>query len=398
MGFGDKRLIWLEESVFKSYMSILVNGSPTKDFLVQKGLRQGDPLSSFLFVLAMEGLTSLVRKSVELGDFKPFKFGEGEVVDILQFTDDTILLREPSIDNLWCLKVVLRGFELVSGLRINFMKSNFMALMLGGLDIRDVGEINKALLLKWKWRILTDDKSIWSSFLKERYVEPKLKVQGLVVEGPKSKYYMWWRDVIANDVKTEASDEGFMSNTRLDDCYCWQPTVFMGSTAFEAVAASSTVFANHWKQFLVLLDTVRPSDSLEDRFEWMPNPRGTFSVASISTLCSLAKQCAWEPLTVRILKILWRMDLSLRIIIVATRFFTSRLPTIDSLIVRGVANIPNLCCVFCGVHPESLLHVFFSCQVSMNVWERVYTWLGEEVPFTLQEFKEFLVVQEKLVS
>ncbi|XP_058742235.1 uncharacterized protein LOC131614691 [Vicia villosa] len=83
MGFGDKWLRWMDESVFKSFMSILVNGSPTKDFEVHKGLRQGDPLSPFLFVLVMEGLTALVRKSVELGDFKPIKYGEGGVVDIL---------------------------------------------------------------------------------------------------------------------------------------------------------------------------------------------------------------------------------------------------------------------------------------------------------------------------
>ncbi|XP_058741853.1 uncharacterized protein LOC131614257 [Vicia villosa] len=59
-------------------MSILVNGSATKEFKVHKGLRQGDPLSPFLFVLAMEGLTALVRKSVEVGDFQPFNLWLGD--------------------------------------------------------------------------------------------------------------------------------------------------------------------------------------------------------------------------------------------------------------------------------------------------------------------------------
>ncbi|XP_058722795.1 uncharacterized protein LOC131594631 [Vicia villosa] len=248
MGFGDKWNIRLEKCVFKSHMSILVNGSPTKDFMVHKGLRQGDPLSLFLFVLAMEGLAALVRKSVALGDFKPFKYGEEEKVEILQFAEDTIILGEPSSDNLWSLKVLLRGFETVSGIvvganpirrkvwlkvlnniksrlsswkgrnisiggkvtlinavlnaipsfALSFYKAPGLVIKeirsliisflwrgnanrrcihwfnwdtvckpkeMGGLGIRDVGEIKKALLLKWKWRILTEDKAIWSRFL-----------------------------------------------------------------------------------------------------------------------------------------------------------------------------------------------------------------------------------------
>ncbi|XP_058758716.1 uncharacterized protein LOC131631969 [Vicia villosa] len=91
----------------------------------------GDPLSPFLFVLVMEGLTTLVKKSVEVGDFKPFKFREEDLVDILQFTDDTVILGEPSCDNFWSLKVLLRGFELVSELKTNFTKSNIFGVNVG---------------------------------------------------------------------------------------------------------------------------------------------------------------------------------------------------------------------------------------------------------------------------
>src|SRR4051812_7255914 len=88
MGFGNRWMRWMEACIFNNNMSILVNGSATMEFKVHRGLRQGDLLSPFLFVLAMEGLTVLVRKSVELGNFKPFKYGEGDFVDILQFADD----------------------------------------------------------------------------------------------------------------------------------------------------------------------------------------------------------------------------------------------------------------------------------------------------------------------
>ncbi|MCI10394.1 LINE-1 reverse transcriptase like, partial [Trifolium medium] len=54
-------------------MSLLVNGSPTSEFNVGKGLRQGDPLSPFLFLIVAEGLTGLMRKAVESCNFHGYK-------------------------------------------------------------------------------------------------------------------------------------------------------------------------------------------------------------------------------------------------------------------------------------------------------------------------------------
>lgn len=48
---------WMEACIFKCQLSIFVNRSPTNDFEVERGLRQGDPHSPSLFVIVAEGLT-----------------------------------------------------------------------------------------------------------------------------------------------------------------------------------------------------------------------------------------------------------------------------------------------------------------------------------------------------
>ncbi|GKE24807.1 cysteine-rich receptor-like protein kinase [Tanacetum coccineum] len=91
-GFGVKWCKWVEVCLRSSSMSILVNGSTTEEFGLERGVRQGDPLSPFLFILAAEGLNAVVKEAVESGIFRGVKLGANNVmVSHLQYTDDTIL-------------------------------------------------------------------------------------------------------------------------------------------------------------------------------------------------------------------------------------------------------------------------------------------------------------------
>lgn len=82
MGFGDRWIMWMEACVFNNFMSVLVNGSIAEDFKVERGSRQRDQLSPFLFVMDMEGLTSLMDSTVDLGECNIFKINEEVSVDI----------------------------------------------------------------------------------------------------------------------------------------------------------------------------------------------------------------------------------------------------------------------------------------------------------------------------
>ncbi|MCI25301.1 LINE-1 reverse transcriptase like, partial [Trifolium medium] len=73
MGFDRKWINWMMTCVCSNSISVLVNGSPTEEFVAQRGLRQGDPLAPFLFLIVAEGLAGLMWSAVRSGSFAGYK-------------------------------------------------------------------------------------------------------------------------------------------------------------------------------------------------------------------------------------------------------------------------------------------------------------------------------------
>lgn len=85
----------MKECISSARVSVLVNGSLSDEFCPQRGLRQGDPLSLFLFNVVAEGLNILVKRANELGIIKGVEVGSRRInVSYLQFADDTLFLCE----------------------------------------------------------------------------------------------------------------------------------------------------------------------------------------------------------------------------------------------------------------------------------------------------------------
>ncbi|XP_015960748.1 uncharacterized protein LOC107484719 [Arachis duranensis] len=116
------------ECVTTASMSVLINGSPSKPFKMERELRQGDRLSPFLFVLVVDVLHQMIGEAVRNGCISPLLVGKDSIeLSHIQFADGTILfclLEEAMIKN---YKRLLRCFELL-GLSINFEKSSLIPI------------------------------------------------------------------------------------------------------------------------------------------------------------------------------------------------------------------------------------------------------------------------------
>ena len=90
----------MRECISSASFSVLVNGSPTWLFRASRGLRQGNPLSPFLFTSVDEALGGLLTKAKNMGLISGFEAGGWGVITHLQFADDTSLFSSTSWDEI----------------------------------------------------------------------------------------------------------------------------------------------------------------------------------------------------------------------------------------------------------------------------------------------------------
>ena len=129
MRFPEKWCIWVKGILESARSSVLVNGTPTYEFQCQKGVRQGDPLSPFLFLVVMEALHCMIDRAVELEEVKGINFNNcGWSLSHLFYADDALIMCEWSEDNIKSVARVIRVFNICSGLKINIHKSHLFGI------------------------------------------------------------------------------------------------------------------------------------------------------------------------------------------------------------------------------------------------------------------------------
>jgi len=108
---------------------VKVNDQMGPYFTSGKGVRQGDPLSPLLFNLAVDALAKMIQMGQQNHLIKgliPEYIGGG--LALLQYADDTILCIQDDLEVAQILKLLLYLYEGMSGLKINFNKSEVIMI------------------------------------------------------------------------------------------------------------------------------------------------------------------------------------------------------------------------------------------------------------------------------
>ncbi|GJS67185.1 RNA-directed DNA polymerase, eukaryota [Tanacetum coccineum] len=528
-GFGPNWCKWIQ-GIFSSAMaSILVNGSPTSEFPFFRGLKQGDPLAPFLFILVMESLHLSVSRAVNEGVFKGIQLHESLMISHLFYADDVMFLGEWSDTNLKSLTNILKCFFLASGLKINFHKSQLLGIGVppetinqgasligcgvlhtpfnylgvpvgnlmsrhsawtsviqklrarlsnwkvktlsiggrltllksvlgasplyslsifkapkqvlhemeqvrsnffngadqserkiswvawdktlaskkkGGLGISSFHALNRALLLKWVWRFISQDGSFWSkvisviygssieyhqtsfssswcSILREtRWLSSKgfnfvARCKKRVGDGQNTKFWLdaWKSDIpfrllfprlFALEVDKEASVASKMGSSSVADSFRRQ--IRDGSER------------QQWSDLSVLLQPVILSSSI-DRWFCDLNGDGVFRVRDVRiSIDDLLLPSSGRPTR-------WVKFIPIKTNIFIWRARLDRIPTRCNLAIRGVALDSSLC-PLCGLVPEDVAHVLFRCEVSQHILRKICRW-WDLVWFDVLNFSEW---------
>ena len=117
---------------FVFYLFIwLVNGNAKGWVKASRGLRQGDPLSPFLFTIVADVLSRMMLRAEERSLLEGFRVGRNRTrVSHLQFADVTIFFSNSCAKELQTLKSLLLVFRQIFGLKVNLDKSNLFGINL----------------------------------------------------------------------------------------------------------------------------------------------------------------------------------------------------------------------------------------------------------------------------
>jgi hypothetical protein len=182
--FPDITIKLIMHCVSSSTFSILWNGNKMPPFKSSHGLRQGDPLSPYLFILCMEKLSASINNAVHQGNWEPIHISNGgPQISHLLFADDVLLFIKARNSQLRFVTDLFDRFSHASGLKINLSKS--IAFYSSGTP---QGKINNITSISGIRSTISLDKYLGFPILKGR---PKRSDFNFIIEKMQTRLASW---------------------------------------------------------------------------------------------------------------------------------------------------------------------------------------------------------------
>jgi hypothetical protein len=125
LGFDERWVSLVMTCVRTVKYSVIINGQAYGEIIPSRGLRQGDPLSPYFFILCAEGLSSALRTRERSGGFTGLPITRGGTrLDHLFFADDSLLFCKAKEAELTCILETLDLYEKASGQQLNKEKTS----------------------------------------------------------------------------------------------------------------------------------------------------------------------------------------------------------------------------------------------------------------------------------
>lgn len=125
MGFSERWISWIMECITSVSYSFLINGHPMGTVIPSRGIRQGDPLSPYIFILCSQVLSRLCLKAQPEGKLLGIRVArKSPRVNHLLFADDTLFFCRTKEKDCREFLLILKKYERSSGQLINKHKSS----------------------------------------------------------------------------------------------------------------------------------------------------------------------------------------------------------------------------------------------------------------------------------
>lgn len=115
----------------------MLNGSQGPRINHSRWLRLGDPLSPYLFILAMDVLSKIFDIATEKGHLTPLK-GRQARLRLSLYADDVMIFTNPVKSDINCIMEIMKAFGDATGLRINMTKSSIATIRCADIDMEEV--------------------------------------------------------------------------------------------------------------------------------------------------------------------------------------------------------------------------------------------------------------------